>query len=134
MGARVARTAKLGQRWRACVGSAQTPPRGGQSDRRSDPEVFTDSWRSSRFSRDKFSSALTNQAIPRLLLLRETDVSNPRGRRLRAAEGAKEYPGGREISRGGVESGAGGEREAAVAAVAATVVAATVAAVAHTDG
>lgn len=100
----------------------ETPPCGGQSDRRSDPEVFTDSWRSSRFSRDKSSSSLHTQAVLRLLLLRETDVSirskglitdcktyegNPGGAESRGGEASKARAGG---GGGGGSGGGGGHR------------------------
>lgn len=48
---------------RACAGSAQTPPRGGQSDRRSDPEVFVDSRGCPVFTRINFASS-SSQASP----------------------------------------------------------------------
>ena len=105
--------------------SRETPPCGGQSDRRSDPEVFIDSWRSSRFSRDKSSSSLPTQAVPRLSLLRETGVSIRSKGSITDCKTYEGNPGGAESRGGASKARAGGEREAVAAAVAVVVAAVT---------
>lgn len=68
-GAQIAPAAALGDdapSGGACAGNAQTPPRGTQSDRRSDPEVFVDSRACPVFTRINFvlSSPQASSSIP----------------------------------------------------------------------